>query len=298
MDLASLPTEQHRRELADLDLRPAAELARLMADDTRVVAEAVDAVAPALGEAIDRIAQRMAGTAGRLVYVGAGTAGRIGLLDASECGPTFNTDRVVAVLAGGTAAFGDAREAAEDDAVAAVRDLDALDVGPDDSFVGISASGRTPYTVAAIDHARERGALTVGIADNPSTPLGAHADIAVEVLTGPELIAGSTRLKAGTAQKVVCNTLSTGVMVRLGKTYGNLMVDVRATNEKLRDRARRIVVSATDVPDDRAQRALVATDGDVKQAILMLLLEISATDARDRLEAADGSVRGAAEAGA
>lgn len=296
MDLARLPTEQHRRDLADLDHRPSSEVARLMGADTGAVAAAVEAVAEDLGTCVDRIAERLAGTSGRMVYVGAGTAGRIGLLDAAECGPTFNTDRVVGVLAGGDVAFGDAREAAEDDEAAAVEDLDTLGVGPHDAVVGISASGRTPYTVAAMDHARSLGALTVGVANNPDSPLGRHADLAVEVLTGPELIAGSTRLKAGTAQKVVCNTLSTGVMVRLGKTYGNLMVDVRATNAKLRDRARRIVVAATEADDASAEAALAASDGDVKQAILMLLLDVDATDAAARLQASGGAVRAAMEA--
>lgn len=296
MDLARLPTEQHRRDLADLDHRPSSELARLMGADTGEVADAIEAVAQDLGTCVDRIAERLAGTTGRMIYVGAGTAGRIGLLDAAECGPTFNTDRVVGVLAGGDVAFGDAREAAEDDEAAAVEDLDALGVHPDDAVVGISASGRTPYTVAAVDHARSLGALTVGVANNPDSPLGRHADLAVEVLTGPELIAGSTRLKAGTAQKVVCNTLSTGVMVRLGKTYGNLMVDVRATNAKLRDRARRIVVAATDADDAAASQALAASDGEVKLAILMLLLDVDAAGARTRLEASGGAVRAAMEA--
>lgn len=293
MDLANLPTEQHRDELADLDLRGTTDIAQVMISDTRQVAEALAAVARQLGDAMTAIADRLRDSDGRMIYVGAGTAGRIGLLDASECGPTFNTDRVLGVIAGGQGAFGAAREAAEDDEPAAVADLDAVGVGADDAVVGISASGRTPYTVAALDHAKRRGALTVGVSCNPSATLSRHCDHAIEVVTGPEMIAGSTRLKAGTAQKVVCNTLSTGVMVRLGKTYGNLMVDVRASNEKLRHRARRIAIAATGADESAVDQALADTDGDVKQAILVLLLDVEPNEAADRLHGAGGSVRAA-----
>lgn len=295
MDLARLPTEQHREDLADLDLRAPTDLAGLMVSDTREVVDALAAVQDQLGAAIAAIAQRLDAGDGRMIYVGAGTAGRIGLLDASECGPTFNTDRVVGILAGGRDAFGSAREAAEDDGAAAVTDLDEVAVDESDAVVGISASGRTPYTVAALDHARERGALTVGVSCNPAATLSRHCDLAIEVVTGPEMIAGSTRLKAGTAQKVVCNTLSTGVMVRLGKTYGNLMVDVRATNEKLRHRAWQIVGAATGAEGEAVDAALAGTGGDVKQAILALLLDIEPAEAATRLDAARGSIRAAQE---
>ncbi len=293
MDLACLPTERHRTELADLDQRPASEIAALMADETATVAAAVRDAAPAIGAAVDAIVARLAGGRGRIVYVGAGTAGRIGLLDAAECGPTFNTDRVVAVLAGGSAAFGDAREAAEDDAEAGRRDIDDLRVGRDDAVVGVAASGRTPYTIGAVEAAGERGALTIGISSNPDAELSRHVDHPIEVVTGPELLAGSTRLKAGTAQKVVLNTISTAVMAKLGKTYGNLMVDVRATNVKLRDRAERIIVVATGSTPGDAAAALQDAGGEVKVAIVALLTGLSSADARERLATSGGVVRDA-----
>jgi N-acetylmuramic acid 6-phosphate etherase len=230
-----------------------------------------------------------------MIYVGAGTAGRLGLLDASECPPTFDTDRIVAVMAGGGGALVSAREAAEDNAEAARADLLALDLSADDVVVGIAASGRTPYTLAAVGVAQELGALTIGVACNPASTLAAAAGRSIEILTGPELLAGSTRLKAGTAQKVVLNTLSTLVMIQLGRTFGNLMVDVRSTNEKLRHRARRMVVAATGVDESKADQALAASGGDHKVAIVSLLAGIDADAAAARLAAADGRVRAALE---
>ena len=293
-DLGRLATEQGR-DLADLDLRATTALVDLMVDDQADAIQAVRAARDSIATAIEAIVERLEQRDGRLVYVGAGTAGRLGLLDASECPPTFNTERVVAVLAGGRAAFTQAKEGAEDDPAAAEVDLDRLEVSAADVVVGITASGRTPYTVAAVQHSRRRGALTVGISSNPETVLSASVDHPIEVLTGPELIAGSTRLKAGTAQKVVLNTLSTVVMVRLGKTFGNLMVDVRATNDKLRDRARRIVTDATGCDRDTAADVLAATGGDLKAAIVVELAGVDATEAVRRLKAAGGRVRTALE---
>ena len=228
-----------------------------------------------------------------MIYVGAGTAGRMGVLDAAECPPTFNTDRVVGILAGSAGAMHAAREAAEDDAAAGAADLAALDISPDDVVVGIAASGRTPYTIGAVRHAAEVGALTIGISSNPDAELSSYVDHPIELVTGPEIIAGSTRLKAGTAQKVVLNVISTIAMIRVGKTFGNLMVDMRATNVKLRDRARRIVADATGVSPTDAGRALDAAGGNVKVAIVMLLTGLEAPDAADRLQAHDGVVRAA-----
>lgn len=295
MDLADLVTEQRRPDLSDLDLRGTLELVALMAADQARVVEAVSAAAPAIAAAVDAIVAQLR-RGGRLMYVGAGTAGRLGLLDAAECPPTFNTDRVVGVLAGGHEAFLDSREAVEDDATAGAADLDRLAVGARDAVVGIAASGRTPYTIGAVDLARERGAVTVGVACNPDARLSRHVDHPVEVVVGSEVIAGSTRLNAGTAQKIVLNTLSTLAMVRIGKTFGNLMVDMRATNDKLRDRARRIVVDATGARDAAVDQALAAADGDVKAAIVMLLGDVDADSARRRLAAHDGVVRAALEA--
>lgn len=294
MDLSHLLTEQHRPELSDLDLRATAELVELMSADQGQALDAVAAVAPAISAAIDAVVGQLT-RGGRLIYVGAGTAGRLGLLDAAECPPTFTTDRVVGVMAGGPDAFLVSREAVEDDAAAGAADMDSIDVSELDAVVGLAASGRTPYTIGAVKRASERGAVTVGVASNPDSELSRHVDHPIEAVVGPEVIAGSTRLKSGTAQKVILNMISTISMVRSGKTFGNLMVDLRATNQKLRDRARRIVVQATGVEADTAESALVQADGDVKVAVLMLLTGDDAEGARRRLDAHDGHVRSALE---
>lgn len=230
-----------------------------------------------------------------MIYMGAGTAGRLGVLDASECPPTFNTSsgQVVGLIAGGVGALVDSVEGAEDSRELAVRDLRGVALTGDDSVVGVSASGRTPYAVGGVEYARGRGALTVGIACNPGSALGSAAEYGIEVVVGGELLAGSTRLKAGTAQKLVLNMISTITMIRLGKTYGNLMVDVRASNEKLRARSRRIVGVATGAEDDEIEAALTATGGEVKDAVLMLLAGVDAGTARRLLAEAGGQLRSA-----
>jgi N-acetylmuramic acid 6-phosphate etherase len=290
VELADLITEQLRPELADLDLRPTSELVRLMADDQREALDAVVAATDSISAAVEAVHSRLE-SGGRLVYVGAGTAGRLGLLDAAECPPTFNTDRVIGVMAGGPTAFNVSREAIEDDAAAGATDMERLEVNGADAVVGLSASGRTPYTIGAVVKAKELGAVTIGISCNPDALLSQHVDHPIEVMVGPEVIAGSTRLKAGTAQKTVLNIISTVAMVRLGKTFGNLMVDLRASNEKLRDRARRIVVQATGADINRVDGALVDASGDVKVAVVMLLSGLGADAARQRLETYGGSVR-------
>ena len=293
--LGSLSTEQVRPELRDLDRMPVDQLVALMTADARRAPEVVVSASGAIARAVEAIVERLE-RGGRLVYVGAGTAGRLGVLDASEARPTFNVPpgQVVAVLAGGMAAFSDPVEDAEDDAAAAVVALESLGVTAADAVVGISASGQTPYVLAAIDWARSRGALTVGVACNLGAPLSADADVAIELPVGPEFIAGSTRLNAGTAQKIVLNILSTATMVRLGKTYGNLMVDVRANNEKLRDRAARIVSEISGASGARA--ALEASDWETKVAVLMLTGSIDEQDARARLDRMHGRLRAALEA--
>jgi N-acetylmuramic acid 6-phosphate etherase len=293
-DLDGLLTEARREELAEIDLASTEELVRLMNDDDRTVPVAVDAALPAIARAIDAVAARLA-AGGRLVYVGAGTAGRLGVLDASEAVPTFGTEsgQVVGVLAGGAAALSEAVEKVEDDEQGGPRDLAQLAVGPLDAVVGITASGRTPYVLAALVYARACGALTVGLSCNPGAKLSALVEHPIEVVVGPELIAGSTRLKAGTAQKLVLNMISTIAMVRLGKTFGNLMVDLRPTNEKLRARAARIVAQAAKVPGAEAEAALVDAGEDVRLAILMLLSGLAAADASERLEASGRNVRAA-----
>ncbi|GGP35764.1 N-acetylmuramic acid 6-phosphate etherase [Streptomyces melanogenes] len=292
--LAALTTEAFRPELADIDRLPTAEIARLMNAEDATVPAAVAAQLPRIAAAIDATAERMA-RGGRLVYAGAGTAGRLGVLDASECPPTFNTDpsQVVGLIAGGPKAVATSVEGAEDSKELAAEDLDGLRLSSLDTVVGVSASGRTPYAVGAVEHARALGALTIGLACNEGSALAAAAEHGIEVVVGPELLTGSTRLKSGTAQKLVLNMISTITMIRLGKTYGNLMVDVRASNEKLRARSRRIVALATDAGDEDIESALTAADGEVKTAILMLLADVDAATATRRLERAGGRLRSA-----
>ena len=281
--LGHLATETARQERAEIDRLPTDELVRLMSEDDAAVPAAVARARGQIARAVDAIAERLA-HGGRLIYVGAGTAGRLGVLDASECGPTFNTDRVVGVIAGGPGAVSDATESAEDDFDAPARELPGIT--DRDAVVGISASGRTPYVLGAIEHAKRAGALTVGLACNEGSELSAVAHLPIEVVVGPEFIAGSTRLKAGTAQKLVLNMLSTLTMVRLGKTYGNLMVDVRVTNAKLRDRATRIVEQVTGASPEDAAAALAQAGDEAKVAIVMLRRDVSADEARRRLERA------------
>ncbi|WP_416971394.1 N-acetylmuramic acid 6-phosphate etherase [Streptomyces sp. 4F14] len=292
--LSSLPTESFRADLARIDELSTLDIARLMNREDAGVPAAVATQLPVISAAIDAIALRM-GRGGRLIYMGAGTAGRLGVLDASECPPTFNTSpgQVVGLIAGGVGALVDSVEGAEDSRELAVRDLRALALGRDDTVVGVSASGRTPYAVGGVEYARGLGALTVGLACNPGSSLGGAADYGIEVVAGGELITGSTRLKAGTAQKLVLNMISTITMIRLGKTYGNLMVDVRASNEKLRARSRRIVALATGAEDDEIEAALTATGGEVKNAVLVLLAGVDAGTAGRLLEEAGGQLRAA-----
>ncbi|MFI9762574.1 N-acetylmuramic acid 6-phosphate etherase [Streptomyces sp. NPDC051963] len=293
-ELESLTTEAFRPELSEIDQLPTLEIARLMNAEDATVPAALASRLPQIAAAIDDIAERMS-RGGRLVYAGAGTAGRLGVLDASECPPTFNTDpsQVVGLIAGGPDAVVTSVEGAEDSSELARRDLDALGLRDVDTVVGVSASGRTPYAIGAVEHARGLGALTVGLSCNADSALAAAAEHGIEIVAGPELLTGSTRLKAGTAQKLVLNMLSTITMIRLGKTYGNLMVDVRASNEKLRARSRRIVALATGASDDEIEAALAATDGEVKNAILTILTGVDGPTAARLLEESGGHLRAA-----
>lgn len=292
--LDALPTEGLRAELADLDLWPVANVVRVLVEGQDTAQRAAVAALPQLARVAAAVAARLA-RGGRLFYVGAGTSGRLAVLDAAECVPTFNTppELVTALLAGGSAAFVNAIEGAEDDAAAGAADLDAAGLRPGDAVVGITASGRTPYVVGAVSHARKAGAYTAAIVNNPDSPLAAAAEDAVELATGPEVIAGSTRLAAGTAQKIALNTLSTAVMVRLGKTYGPYMVDVRATNAKLKRRALRIVRGITGADEAAAAAMLAAANGQVKTAVMALLAGCDAAEAQRRLDAHGGRVRDA-----
>ncbi|GHE51515.1 N-acetylmuramic acid 6-phosphate etherase [Streptomyces longispororuber] len=292
--LAALTTEAFRPELAEIDRLPTLEIARIMNGEDASVPTAVAAQLPRIAAAIDATAERMA-RGGRLIYAGAGTAGRLGVLDASECPPTFNTSPadVIGLIAGGPPALVTAVEGAEDSGALAAEDLEALALTPDDTVVGVSASGRTPYAIGAVEYARARLALTIGLSCNAGSALAAAAEHGIEVVVGPELLTGSTRLKAGTAQKLVLNMISTITMIRLGKTYGNLMVDVRASNEKLRARSRHIVALATGAPDAEIERALAATDGEVKNAILTILGDVDAPTAARLLTQSNGHLRAA-----
>lgn len=277
-------TERRIEANSDLDLRGTRELVELINEADATVAAAVREAAAPLAEAVDAIVERLQ-RGGRLAYVGAGTSGRLAAVDAAECPSTFGIDagRVVALVADD--------EGGEDDAEAGSTVVQDAEVGPDDAVVALSASGRTPWVLGAVDRARVAGALTVGVACAPDAPLAAAVDLPVTVVVGPEVIAGSTRMKAGTAQKLVLNTISTIAMVRLGRTFGNLMVAVAALNEKQRDRARRTVELATGAPGADVDAALDAAGGDARVAIVSLLAGVDPADARDRLERSGGVVR-------
>jgi N-acetylmuramic acid 6-phosphate etherase len=287
-----LRTEEPSTEHPALDTYDSAALAAAFAADQARAAAAVQAAAPALAAAVDAALPRLR-AGGRLVYVGAGTSGRLGVLDSVELWPTFSwpRERARALLAGGEGAMFVAVEGAEDNAAQGVADMRALPVAADDVLVAIAASGSTPYVLGAVRAAREAGALTVAMTNNPGTPLAAAGDIAVVLDTGPEVISGSTRLKAGTAQKIALNTLSSSLMVRLHKVHGNLMVDLRATNEKLQRRALALTQRASGATEAEARTALAAADGRVKVAIVMLRAGLDAAAAEARLAAAEGHVR-------
>ena len=288
-------TETRNPASAEIDLVSTLDLVRIINTEDAKVPFAVGAEAAKIAAAIDGIVARMR-RGGRLIYVGAGTSGRLGVLDASECPPTYSAPPglVVGLIAGGRTALTNSIEGAEDRPEDGAFDVAALNVGDIDTVVGIAASGRTPYTIGAMEEAKRRGALVVSVTCNAGSPMAAVADIAIEPLVGPEVVTGSTRMKAGTAQKLVLNLLSTGAMIRLGKTFGNLMVDVQPSNAKLKARARRIVAEATGLNLEAAAVALDAAGGEVKPAILAQLLGISPTEARERLAAAGGGIRRAA----
>jgi N-acetylmuramic acid 6-phosphate etherase len=288
----ALPTEQVLAGAEDLDTRPVEGVVDLLLEASATVPGALARARPQLHAAARTVARQLA-LGGRLVYVGAGTPGRLGAQDAAEIPPTYGVPEgvVIAVVAGGQQASRRAVEGAEDDAEAGARDLRALSPSDRDVVVGITASGRTPYVLAALEVARSAGAATVAVVNNAGSAAARLSDCPVEVLTGPEVVAGSTRLNAGTAQKVVLNVLSTSAMVHLGKTWGPWMVDVQPSNHKLRLRARRILSEATGADEAQAQAALDAADGHTKTALLSLLAGIDAPEAARRLAASGGRVR-------
>jgi N-acetylmuramic acid 6-phosphate etherase len=275
-----------------LDVMTVSELLLAMNESDAEVPKAISLVLPRIEKAIDGVIDRML-QGGRLIYIGAGTSGRLGVLDAAECGPTFSitSEQVVAFIAGGDSAIKNPAEGAEDLPELGKADLQSINVGQLDCVVGIAASGRTPYVMGAIEYARSVGALTIALTSNPNSQLGKISDHALDIDSGPELLAGSTRLKSGTAQKLVLNMISTVSMVRLGKTFGNLMVDLQVSNEKLADRAVRIIQTATGSTKIEASEALKASGHEVKVAILMLLLHIEPQTARERLQASSNRIR-------
>lgn len=291
-NLDELVTEARGGASADYETRSTLELVQLMNRSDASVPAVVASAAEAITAAIEAIAERLA-SGGRLVYIGAGTSGGLAALDAAECESTFSTapGQVVAIVAGGPAATPTEQAEAEDDASAGAKAIRAIHVGEADAVVGISASGRTPFTLGGLEAAAAAGALTVGIASVDDSALGKAAEHKIAIVVGPEFIAGSTRLKAGTAQKLVLNTISTISMIRLGKTFGDLMVDVSATNEKLRARVRRIVQTATGASEGEVEDALAAADGNAKVAIVALLAGVGADEAETRLSEAQGDIR-------
>jgi N-acetylmuramic acid 6-phosphate etherase len=290
--LERLTTEARNPASEAIDRLAPLEIVRLMnAEDARVHA-AVGAEAERIAAAIEIIAERM-GRGGRLVYIGAGTSGRLGVLDASECPPTFNTQpwQVVGVIAGGREALTRAIEGAEDHPEQAVADLQVIELSDRDVLVGIATSGRTPYVVGGLKYARSVGAYAIGLSCNTASELQDVSQLMIVPVVGPEVISGSTRLKAGTATKLVLNMLTTGTMVRLGKTYGNLMVDLRATNSKLVQRSKRIVSELTGLDGPESEALVSRCDGELKTAIVVHLSGVDVETARERLHVAGGHLR-------
>ncbi|PGH77977.1 N-acetylmuramic acid 6-phosphate etherase [Bacillus thuringiensis] len=287
-----LTTEWRNEKTMYLDEMKTLDLLELMNEEDMKVAYCVQKEIPQIVKAVEMIVAAMK-QSGRLIYIGAGTSGRIGLLDAVECPPTFNTDpsKVIGLIAGGEGAFIKAVEGAEDSRTLSVQDLKDIQLTSKDVVVGIAASGRTPYVIAGLNYAKQIGAGTVSISCNKESEIGKIAAIAIEVVNGPEILTGSTRLKAGTAQKLVCNMLSTASMIGIGKVYGNLMVDLQLTNEKLVERAKRIIMDATDCSYEAAKEYLVKANNQPKTAIVMILTNVSYEEAVHRLKVAEGFVR-------
>jgi N-acetylmuramic acid 6-phosphate etherase len=295
--LSGLETERQNRASSDLDKMNALEIATLMNRQDARVLRAVRQALPSIAQAIDVVRDRLA-AGGRLIYVGTGTSGRIGALDASECPPTFGTDpdMIQYVIAGGEQALANASEASEDSSQLGTRDMAARKPGKKDVVVGLAASGRTPYTVAALKYAARKGAATIAIICNTGSELAGVAEIAIEAEVGPEILTGSTRLKAGTAQKLICNMLTTGAMARLGYVYGNLMVNLHLKNEKLIERGISIVRHVAKVNRSVALATLEAADMKVSVALVMLCAQVAKPEAIRRLKRAQGSIRRAIEA--
>lgn len=292
IDLSQMITEGRNQASQNIDELSTEAMLRVINDEDKKVALAVEAILPQIAQAVDAISAAFR-QGGRLIYCGAGTSGRLGILDASECPPTFGTPReqVVGLIAGGHKAILQAVENAEDNRAAGEQDLRDIGFNVSDVLVGIAASGRTPYVLGALAWAKSLGATCAALTCNPDSPMAQLADIALTPVVGPEVITGSSRMKAGTAQKLVLNMLSTGAMIRSGKVYGNLMVDVEATNQKLVQRQINIVMQASECDEATATRALAASEGNCKTAILMVLAGLTAEEARTLLAQHHGFIR-------
>ena len=292
IDLAKLSTEQRNPKTMNLDEMTPLEIAQVMnSEDSNVVA-AIKEVLPEISRAIE-LATESLKKGGRIIYLGAGTSGRLGVLDAAECPPTFGVspDMVVGLIAGGSSAFIKAVEGAEDSTTLCAEELKAINLSSKDIVIGLAASGRTPYVVHGLKYANSVGCETVAIACTKNSEIGKEAKLAIEPVTGPEVLTGSTRLKAGTAQKLILNMISTGSMVGIGKCYKNLMVDVQQTNEKLKVRAQNITMEATGCSREEAAKTLAEAKGEVKTAIIMILLKLDYQAAKEKLKASKGKVR-------
>lgn len=294
IDLTSMITESRNPASADIDSLPALDMLRVINREDQTVALAVEKTLPQVAQVVDAVAQAFR-LGGRLIYIGAGTSGRLGILDASECPPTFGTpaEQVVGLIAGGHKAILKAVENAEDNRELAVSDLKALNFSEKDVLVGIAASGRTPYVLGGMEYALSLGATVAAVSCNPDSEMSRLAGIAITPVVGPEVITGSSRMKAGTAQKLILNMITTCAMIRSGKVYGNLMADVEATNAKLVERQKRIVMAATECDRATAEQALAACDGHCKTAIVMILAQLSAGDAKALLAQHQGFIRDA-----
>ncbi|WP_241649336.1 N-acetylmuramic acid 6-phosphate etherase [Rosenbergiella collisarenosi] len=298
INLHHLVTEGRNIASENIDQLSTAQMLKVINDEDKKVALAVEAILPEITQAVEAITTAFA-QGGRLIYCGAGTSGRLGILDASECPPTFGTppEQVVGLIAGGQKAILQAVENAEDNIENGARDLQNLQFTKHDILVGIAASGRTPYVLGALAWAKQCGAVTVALSCNAESPMASCADIALSAVVGPEVVTGSSRLKAGTAQKMILNMLTTGAMIRSGKVFGNLMVDVEATNQKLIQRQKNIVIEATGCRAEEAEEALTASNGQCKTAILMILANFTAEQATIRLAEHNGFIRAALASG-
>ena len=291
VDIKNLGTEQRNEKTKDLDLLSTMQILEIMNEEDLNVVSGVKKVLPQIEKVVEAMVITLK-NGGRIIYAGAGTSGRTGIIDAVECGPTFGcTNEFLGLMAGGYDAIVKAVEGSEDDKELCINDLKANNFTNKDLFVGVAASGRTPYVIGGIEYAKEIGAKTACVCCNLNTKIGSMVDYPIEVSVGPEVLTGSTRLKSGTCQKVIINMLSTTCMIKMGKVYKNLMVDVMATNEKLVERCRQIVMAATDCDWQTADKALKFSDNHCKEAIVMILLNVDLNTAKAKLKEADGFVR-------